>query len=172
MVVSFINTIYSVFPLEKEGGNQSIHLLTLKGGEKRMRFRKRAEQDFHDQVVQHITLMRFGFPDAEHPHWQTYTNHPERSMPVYDHEGNVHYPDIVVVDTSINEAKLIGEVETSDTVNKEESMQWSDYSRLGHLYLYVPQGYSSLAKSLANNITIAGFRQFYVSNGTIEIKNC
>lgn len=136
-----------------------------------MAFRERVDQDFHDNVVQHIALICFPFPNAKHPDWKTYTNHPRRTMGVNDDEGNVHYPDIVVVDTSMDKAKLIGEVETADSVNQDESIQWARYSKLGDLYLYVPEGYYSLARSLAENITIAGFRHFYVANGRIAIKN-
>ncbi len=137
-----------------------------------MELLKRNNTDFHDNVVKQIATIRFPFPNGEHPNWKTYTNHPEKTLEVTDNKGNAYYPDIVVVDTTFNAAVFLGEIETPETVSEQEVLQWAQYSKLGKLYLYVPEGYSSTAQNLARNINIAGFRYFRVVNGLLQVVNC
>lgn len=127
---------------------------------------KRQNQEFHNQVCQLIAEKRFPFPSDEHPNWETYVNEPN---PQKCFREDRLCPDIVVLEN--NYAKLLGEVETDDTVNEESTAQWKDYAEIADLYLYVPKSYGALARKLATDIEIAGFREYGVRDGEIQIIN-
>ena len=136
----------------------------------------RDDTERHDELVSIIARERFPFPDLEHPNWETFTNHPDQTMGVLNEEEEPLYPDIVVLNTDNNEAVMIGEIETSESVSEEESEQWKEYSDVAKpLYLYVPKGYCKEAKDLAEDAgaEIKGFRIYYVNlSGEIQIENC
>lgn len=127
---------------------------------------KRTEerQEIHDTWVQRIAKIRFNFPNNDHPDWETYTNHPDRTWGVENEEGEELYPDIVVVNTVDEKLIMIGEVETEDSVTEEEAEQWREYSEVVQpLFLYVSEGYCGDAKDFAEEAEaeIEGFRFYY-----------
>ena len=107
-------------------------------------------QELHDKAVQQIAKLMFTFQGAEftpgvfHPSWVTYTNVPERQMPVPHRWLDDLYPDIVIVDTErCNIPKVIAEVETEDSISLEGAIQpkWKpDMDECFTLYLFVPEG--------------------------------
>ncbi|MBI2869039.1 MAG: hypothetical protein HYX96_04350 [Chloroflexi bacterium] len=110
----------------------------------------KSPQELHDIAVQKIAGDLFTFPGAEftpgffHPAWITYTNVPARQMPVeHKWEGKI-YPDLVIADTARgNVPVVIGEVETRESLNLEESIQmkWRpDMDECAILYVFVPEG--------------------------------
>lgn len=126
---------------------------------------KRTElnQKKHDKLVEKIAEKRFSYDDRT-----THTNpNGEKNYAVDD-----EYPDIVAVKSESN--PIMGEVETDETVNKEESKQWKRYAALdGSIYLYVPKSEVSDAKTLIQNgkIGISGLRSFHSDNGKLTITN-
>jgi len=128
---------------------------------------KRQNQEFHNQVCQFVAKERFPFPSAGHPNWKTYVNEPETQICFKDGK---FCPDIVVLNEN-NSARLLGEIETDDTVNSESVNQWKDYSEIAPLYLYVPVGFGNQARELAGSIKISGFREYKVAEGEIRIFN-
>ncbi len=136
--------------------------------------RKSEEQKIHDKTVELIAEKRFSFPDDEHPQWKTYVNEPKQIMGIRKNSESV-YPDIVVVDVKRNRVVMIGEVETENTVSKDEAEQWKEYSSVcSTFYLYVPEGYAEKAKSLLTDegIKYSGLRVYsYNEKGEISIRN-
>ncbi len=128
----------------------------------------------HDQTVADIAKLRFPYPDSAHPDWKTYLNEPNKTMGIKKNSETI-YPDIVVVDVSKNQVALVGEIETSDTIDQEGAAQWNKYSKsCDSVYLYVPNGCADDARELlrANNIPLAGLRTYgYDQSGNITITN-
>ncbi len=124
----------------------------------------RIDSNEHDRWVNKIAKIRFPFPDSQHPAWITYVNHPDKTMGVLDGKGESIYPDIVVVDGYNNKAIMCGEVETEESVTKEEAEQWREYSDvIQPFYLYVPTSSGNEAKYHArmSGAKIEGFRKYY-----------
>jgi hypothetical protein len=131
------------------------------------------EKQLHDRVASLVASQRLPYPDSDHPTWKTYLNEPEQTMGLG--QTNPVYPDMIVVDTSKNQAVILGEVETEDTVTVEHSSQWADYSsKCNTLYLYVPYASVATAKEiiLRSGIKIAGLRSYYFDqHGSLIISN-
>lgn len=133
--------------------------------------RSSQEKSFHDQAVADIAKVKFPFPTKDKPNWKTYLNEPNQTKGI-SMNSNTIYPDIVVVNTQNNSAKMIGEVETDSSVSQREVEQWEEYSKAATFFLYVPKGAESNAKKLIseNNVRISGLRTYYYDNsGTIII---
>lgn len=129
-----------------------------------MVYKTEERQEIHDKWVQRIAKIRFNFPNDDHPNWETYTNHPDKTWAIENEEGEEIYPDIVVVDSEDEKPVMIGEVETEDSVTEEEAEQWREYSEaVQPLFLYVPEGYCADAKERAEEAEaeIEGFRFYY-----------
>jgi len=86
----------------------------------------------HVRAVKDIAGARFGFPTDKHRDYKTYTNVPKRTMGVAMLDGSVvAYPDIVVVQDPENYAKILGEVETTETVNEQTAQRrWRPFADL------------------------------------------
>ena len=130
----------------------------------------------HDKAVADIARERFGFPTERHRHLKTYTNVPKRSMGIAMDDERVAYPDIVVVQDPENFAKILGEVETAETVNEQTARhRWRPFAELGPLYLYVPVGYADEAQRLARRwgAEVVGIRTWRYAVGleAIEISD-
>ena len=115
----------------------------------------------HVGTVAEIAKLKFPFPNAEFPDFETIVNEPRPSMSVGEEDGKQLYPDIVVVRRPGTWLQLMAEVETADTVNEESALtQWLPYSKCGDLLIYVPQGCVPEAKRLCKkfNIRVKGIR--------------
>ncbi|MDD9207223.1 hypothetical protein PU560_12210 [Georgenia sp. 10Sc9-8] len=103
----------------------------------------------HNSAVQQIAAGMFSFANGEvypghvNPTWATYTNAPERTMPVEHRWEGTLWPDIVVVDTAAaNRPRLIVEVETEESISEETlDRKWKlDADESSIYYLFVPSG--------------------------------
>lgn len=90
------------------------------------------------------------FPGASYPTWKTYTNVPERKMPVEHKWKGLLYPDIVVADSVRSNVPMVNaEVETEDSLTMEQVENWKylqDTCRT--LYVFVPEGAAKRAVNL------------------------
>jgi hypothetical protein len=128
----------------------------------------------HVRAVKDIAGARFGFPTGKYPDYKTYTNVPTRTMGVAMLETSaVAYPDIVVVQDPENYAKILGEVETTETVNEQTAQRrWRPFADLAPLYLYVPVGDADHALKLCRQlqVPIVGIRTWRYAVGVEEIE--
>jgi hypothetical protein len=107
--------------------------------------------------VAQIARQRFAYPNDAEPTLRTYTNVPERTLGIRDDTGALLFPDIVVVDGRTTEVKLLGEVETTRSLNEEADLEekWRTFASLGPLYLFVPM---ALLDSARRRLKKAGVR--------------
>ncbi len=127
----------------------------------------------HDRAAKDINEARFGFPTDRYRDYKTYSNIPQRSMGIAMPDNAVAYPDIVVVQNPENYAKIIGEVETAETVSEEVALRrWLPFSELAPLYLYVPVGEGDLAWKLCRDlkVPIVGIRTWRYTVGVDQIE--
>ena len=123
--------------------------------------RSEARQTIHDRALKDIVQQRFGFPTEKYRDYKTFVNHPQRTMGVAIQDGRVAYPDIVVVQHPENNAKIVAEVETNETVREAVArFEWAVYAELAPLYLYVPVGKGDEALQLCRqmNVPVVGIR--------------
>lgn len=128
----------------------------------------------HVRAVKDIAGARFGFPTERYKDYKTYTNVPKRTMGVAMLDGSVvAYPDIVVVQDPENYAKILGEVETTETVNEQTAQRrWRPFADLAPLYIYVPVGDADHALKLCRQlrVPIVGVRTWRYAVGVEEIE--
>ena len=117
--------------------------------------RSEARAAVHAKAVADIAKERFGFPTEKHPDFKTYVNVPGRTMGVEMEDGRIAYPDIVVVQHPENYTKILGQVETNETVREAVAVyEWLPYAELAPLYLYVPVGKGDEALRLCRRLEI------------------
>ncbi len=127
----------------------------------------------HTRAVKDIAEARYGFPTDRYRDYKTYSNIPQRSMGIAMPDDAVAYPDIVVVQNPENYAKIIGEVETAETVSEEVALRrWLPFAELAPLYLYVPVGEGDLARKLCRhlNVPVVGIRTWRYTVGVDQIE--
>ena len=127
----------------------------------------------HAAAIKDIARVRFGFPTDRHVDFKTYANTPQRSMGVAMPGGAVGYPDIVVVQDPENDAKLLGEVATAETVTEDAARKrWLPFAKLAPLYLYVPVGRADDARKLCRdlNVPLVGIRTWRYAAGLQQIE--
>lgn len=127
----------------------------------------------HRRALQDIARQRFHFPTPRYRDYKTYTNVPQRSMGVAMPGGAVAYPDIVVVQDPENYAKILGQVETGDTVTEDVARyRWRPFAKLAPLYLYVPVGEGDHARRLCRQLKVplVGIRTWRYAVGLEEIE--
>lgn len=118
--------------------------------------RTEARETIHLRAVRDIARLRFAFPTAKYRDYKTYVNHPQRTMGIQMNSGLVAYPDIVVVQHPENYTKIIGAVETNETVREAVARyEWRPYAELAPLYLYVPVGKGDEALDLCHRVGAA-----------------
>ena len=117
--------------------------------------RTESRQLIHDRALRDIVRLRFGFPTEKYRDYKTYVNQPARAMGVEMTNGQVAYPDVVVVQHPENNCKIVAEVETNETVNEAVARwEWLPYADLAPLYLYVPVGKGDDAMNLCRQLEI------------------
>ena len=128
----------------------------------------------HVRAVKDIAEARFGFPTVKYTDYKMYTNVPKRTMGVAMLDGSVvAYPDIVVVQDPENYAQILGEVETTETVNERTAQaRWRPFADLAPLYIYVPVGDADQALKLCRQlrVPIVGVRTWRYAVGVEEIE--
>ena len=118
--------------------------------------RSEARDLLHQKALRDIVRRRFGFPTEKYRDLKTYVNVPQRTMGVQLRGSLVAYPDIVVVQHPENNAKIVAEVETNETVREAVGrFEWLPYSELAPLYLYVPVGKGDEALSMCRRLDVA-----------------
>ncbi|HET8944893.1 MAG TPA: hypothetical protein VFO59_08945 [Dehalococcoidia bacterium] len=135
--------------------------------------RSEARQLTHNRALQDIASARFAFPTEKYRDYKTYINHPRRTMGVQMPGGGVAYPDIVVVQHPENNARIVAEVETNESVRESVAVyEWGPYAELAPLYLYVPVGKGDEALSLCRRFEVAvvGIRTWRYNPAQDEIE--
>lgn len=135
--------------------------------------RSEARQLVHNRALQDIAKARFAFPTEKYRDYKTYVNHPARTMGVQMPDGSIAYPDIVVVQHPENNARIIAEVETNESVRESVAVyEWGPYAELAPLYLYVPVGKGDEATSLCRRfeVSVVGIRTWRYNPGQDEIE--
>jgi hypothetical protein len=125
------------------------------------------------RALQDIAKARFGFPTEKYRDFKTYVNHPQRTMGVALPDGSVAFPDIVVVQHPENNARIVAEVETNETVREAVAQfEWEVYAQLAPLYLYVPVGKADETQDLCRKyrIPVVGIRTWRYLAGYPEIE--
>src|SRR2546426_4531759 len=118
--------------------------------------RSEARETVRLRAIKDIAAARFGFPTEKYRDYKTYVNQPARTMGVQMPAGSVAYPDIVVVQHPENNAKIVAEVETNESVREAVArFEWLPYSELAPLYLYVPVGKGDEALSMCRRLDVA-----------------
>lgn len=118
--------------------------------------RSEARGLLHEKALRDIVRLRFGFPTEKYRDFKTYTNVPQRTMGVQLGGNLVAYPDVVVVQHPENNAKIVAEVETNETVREAVArFEWLPYSELAPLYLYVPVGKGDEALNMCRKLDVA-----------------
>jgi len=138
-----------------------------------MASRSSQKQREHDNVLAGIVRLRWRGSEG-----RVYSNPDgEKNCAVNyrDRAGRVQqvYPDIVVLETTTNTVRCVGEVETPETVTEAESPQWRDYAKIGgECYLYVPSGTEQRAKQLLSRAAGIRLRRYYFGpGGLLNIEN-
>jgi hypothetical protein len=123
--------------------------------------RSEARGLLHEKALRDIVRLRFGFPTEKYRDFKTYANVPQRTMGVQMPGNLVAYPEIVVVQHPENNAKILAEVETNETVREAVArFEWLPYGELAPLYLYVPVGKGDEALSMCKrfDVPVVGIR--------------
>jgi hypothetical protein len=135
--------------------------------------RSEARDTIHLRALQDIAKARFGFPTEKYRDLKTYVNHPARTMGVALPDGSVAYPDIVVVQHPENNARIVAEVETNETIREAVAQfEWEVYAQLAPLYLYVPVGKGDDTMDLCRKyrIPVVGIRTWRYITGYPEVE--
>jgi NAD-dependent dihydropyrimidine dehydrogenase PreA subunit len=100
-------------------------------------------------IVQEIARDRFAYPNEEHPDFRTYVNLPEPQMAIQV-QGGVEklLPDIVVLDKPGGRPRLLAQVESKETLTREQAQYvWARLEmKDAPLLLYVPTGMAAQAR--------------------------
>ena len=111
---------------------------------------RRADQQ---RAVHAVADSRFSFPSPQHPTFRTYVNVPNPSMALEFGGGGGEkvFPDILVVEYPGNYPVMVAQVETRETVSRQQAEHvWKPLqSQEAALYIYVPAGMGNLAKDYA-----------------------
>jgi NAD-dependent dihydropyrimidine dehydrogenase PreA subunit len=111
------------------------------------------------KAVQRIAEDRYGFPNAAQPRLRTHVNLPSPSMAL-EFSGEKVWPDILVVTQPSNKPAMVVQVETRETVTREQALYvWSRLeNEQAPLDLYVPVGLAARAKDYARAAGIKHIR--------------
>jgi hypothetical protein len=135
--------------------------------------RSETKEALHLRAIQDIAKARFAFPTEEFRDYKAFVNHPARTMGVQMADGAVAYPDIVVVQHPENNARILGEIETAETVGDAAARyEWQPFALLAPLYLYVPVGKGDDARELCKRygVQAVGIRTWRYLPGYDEIE--
>lgn len=106
-----------------------------------------------ERAVKALAETRFAFPTMDHPDYRTHVNvpNPELALEFGGGGGEKVYPDILVVQYPGNYPVMVAQVETGETVTREQAKRvWKQLeSEEAPLFIYVPSGYGAVAKDYA-----------------------
>ena len=135
--------------------------------------RSESRQITHGRAIADIAKTRFGFPTVKYRDYKTHVNHPTRAMGIQMPDGSVAYPDIVVVQHPENNARIVAEVESNESIRESVAVyEWGPYAELAPLYLYVPVGKGDEALELCRRfeVPVVGIRTWRYNPGQDEIE--
>jgi NAD-dependent dihydropyrimidine dehydrogenase PreA subunit len=118
-------------------------------------WRRSEESRRYDQerAVEALAQSRFAFPTMQHPDYRTHLNVPEATMALeFGGGGGVKaFPDILVVRYPGNYPVMVAQVETRETVTRDQAEHvWKQLeNEEAPLYIYVPTGLGAQAKDYA-----------------------
>ena len=105
------------------------------------------------QAVQALAGSRFAFPTDAHPSYRTHINVPQPTMSIEFGGGGGQkvFPDILVVEYPGNYPVMVAQVETRETVSRQQAERvWKQLETAeAPLYIYVPSGLGAIAKDYA-----------------------
>ncbi|MSQ29285.1 MAG: ferredoxin family protein [Dehalococcoidia bacterium] len=125
------------------------------------------------QVVEQIAAERFAYPDEKNPDLKTFVNLPSPVLAIEPRgTGEKLFPDIIAVASPGNVPVAVAQVESRETVTREQAMYvWAPLeNQQTTLYLYVPAGSLARAKDYAKaaGIKKAKFRTWrWTPNGMV-----
>ena len=103
-----------------------------------------------ESVVKEIAKNSFAYPTNEHPALKTFVNlpEPELGIEIVGGIGGRIYPDIIVAEQPGNYPKLIGQIESAETVTREQAERvWSRLDNADSVtFIFVPTGHAARAK--------------------------
>ena len=106
-----------------------------------------------ERAVQALAESRFSFPSPQYPTYRTHLNVPRATMALEFGGGGGEkvFPDILVVEYPGNYPRMVAQVETRETVSRDQAERvWKQLeSGEAPLYIYVPTGCGALAKDYA-----------------------
>lgn len=112
-------------------------------------------------IVNSIAADRFDYPNEENPDFRTYVNLPEPKLAIEVQGGGEKLlPDIVVLDRPGGRPRLVAQVESRETLSREQAEYvWSQLQLDDTpLLLYVPAGLAAQAKDYARAAGIKNAR--------------
>ncbi len=111
-----------------------------------------------ERAVSELVESRFSFPSPQHPTYRTHVNIPEPTLALEFGGGGGQklFPDILVVEYPGNYPVMVAQVETRETVTREQARRvWKQLeSTEAPLYVYVPTGLGVIAKDYAKSAGI------------------
>lgn len=112
-----------------------------------------------EKTIQHIAASRYGFPSTAQPGLRTHVNLPHPSMAL-EFSGEKVWPDILVVTQPGNRPTMVVQVETRETLTREQALYvWSRLeNEQAPLDVYVPAGMAGNAKDYARAAGIKHIR--------------
>ena len=126
---------------------------------------RRAEESRRHElvgIVRDVAEVRFPYPSDEAPHYRTHVNLPTPEMGLTVAGGAVGalYPDILVVRYPGNHPAMVVQVESKETVTREQAERvWAPLQTAdAPLYVYVPAGHLASARDYARAAGIKGVR--------------
>ena len=119
-------------------------------------------------VVRQLARDRFEYPNEAYPDYRTYTNLPTPTLALEFTAGGAStsqvFPDIVVVEHPRNRPVIVAQVETRETVTRQQAeLVWAPLENgEAPLYIYVPSGLVRRARdyAMAAGIKNAKFRSW------------
>ena len=126
---------------------------------------RRSEESRLDELTHAVTQIaenRFPFPNAQFPNYRTHVNVPRPTMALEftDGGGERLFPDIVVVEYPGNYPVIVVQVETRETLTREQAERvWSRLQTAeAPLNIYVPAGLAAHARDYARAAGIDDLR--------------
>jgi len=115
-----------------------------------------------ESIVNKIAESSFAYPNDDYPSLQTFVNlpDPQLGIEIVGGIGGRIYPDIIVAEQPGNYPKLIGQIESSETVTREQAERvWVSLDNSDSTtYLFVPTGYAARAKDYIRSAGIKNIR--------------
>jgi len=129
-----------------------------------MATRKPTSQSLHDRVIEERA--KAWRTDDRVDKEKVYINPGQTKGAHYTVDGGEVYPDLIV--GLKDGAWVVEEVETADSVNDAELVQWTKFAQIGVSFnLLVPQESAGRARSLVQNLAAVAVRTYSVAGTSI-----